>query len=119
MLVAPGLRNPLAWEGKREYYLPTFNPAEWRRPEHGALSTFQGCCVDTRSFAEVAEVSQRKFCQEERCRARQCPPEYVLCVYVWLYSDSFYQIRDDVNCRSSLLSHGEGRVGVGVGLEGG
>lgn len=79
--------------------------AEWRRPEFCALSAFQGCCVDTRSFAEVAEVTQRKFCQGERCRARQRPQEYVLCVYVWLYSDSFYQIRGDGSLRSGLLFH--------------
>lgn len=68
--------------------------AEWR-PSHCAWSTFQGGCADTRSFAEVAEVTQRKICQEERCRAQQRPQMCVLSVYVWLRSDSFYQIRDD------------------------
>lgn len=43
--------------------------------KHCALPTLSDCCVDTRSFAEVAEVTQRKFCQENRCRARQRPQE--------------------------------------------
>lgn len=43
-------------------------------------------------------MTQRKFCQENSLsRTEQGPQEYVLCVYVWLYSDSFYQFHNDVS----------------------
>jgi hypothetical protein len=121
LVVARGVGNvKLERRYEKSDYPPTFKPAEWRRRKHCALPTFQDCCVDTRSFAEVAEVTQRKCCQENCCRARQRPQEYVLCVYVWLYSDSsFYQFRDDesswVGCVSVPC---EDRLSVGAGLEG-
>lgn len=92
--------------------------AEWRRPKHRVLPTLQDWCVDTRSFAEVAEVTQGKFCQEVCCRARQRPQEYVLCVYVWLYSDSFYQFRNDVGSWTVVSIPFEDRLKRGGGSRG-
>lgn len=94
-------RPKLGWYEKTDYLL-LLSRQSGGALKQCALSTLQGgCCVDTRSFAEVAEVTQRKFCQGERCRARQRPQEYVLCVYVWLYNDSFYQIRDEIGRQSA------------------
>jgi hypothetical protein len=64
-------------------------------------------------------VTQRKFCQENRCRARQRPQEYVLCVYVWLCSDTSINSETMEILWSGVFVPGEDRLSVGAGLEGG